>query len=442
MTTDFGFAAPFSLNASMPRYRIDAHGTVRVGFIGPLTGDVSAWGLPGRDGCLIWISQVNALGGIRIDDKYFKVELISFDDEYDPARARLGARKLILEDDVKFIMMLGGDTFPAVVEFANEHKMLTSTLLPSDLSPDTPYTIAPCEVHPIYNVTGVEWLRENRPELKRVALCAQDDSLGLPSLATYRAAFEVAGIDLVREVLFPGTTTDLAPIVADMLAAKPDILCWDTAYEPFVRALTEQAYQQGFRGQIISCTCDDYRELVQSTSPEFMEGFVFQFPDFDDPMLNMPQVNFSKPNEFYQTFNDRYPGSWSAVSWEYASILDLWRSAVEMSGTFEPRSVLAAMKAGGTGKHAFGEARWWGKELFGIDNALVGNWPVVVIRGGKARIAEFRSIPEWWDRNGSVLLRHMRSLNQMWDQRVESMIVSGRRPAAGAMAIKDRSRIR
>src|SRR5690606_38810999 len=116
MTTDFGYAAPFSLNASMPRYRIDAHGTARVGFIGPLTGDVSAWGLPGRDGCLIWISQVNATGGIRIDDRYFTVELISFDDENGPARARLGARKLILEDDVKFIMMLGGDTFPAVVE--------------------------------------------------------------------------------------------------------------------------------------------------------------------------------------------------------------------------------------------------------------------------------------------------------------------------------------
>src|SRR3546814_17109826 len=111
--------------------------------IWPVTGDVSAWGLPGCDGCLIWSSQVNATGGIRIDDRYFKVELISFDDEYDPARARLGARKLILEDDVKFILMLGGDTFPAVVEFANEQKMLTSTLLPSALSPDTPYTTAP-----------------------------------------------------------------------------------------------------------------------------------------------------------------------------------------------------------------------------------------------------------------------------------------------------------
>ena len=51
------------------------------------------------------------------------------------------------------------------------------------------------------------------------------------------------------------------------------------------------------------------------------------------------------------------------------------------------------MKQGGTGKHAFGDASWWGKELFGIDNALVGNWPWWSSRNGKAVIKEFRSIP-------------------------------------------------
>ena len=33
--------------------------------------------------------------------------------------------------------------------------------------------------------------------------------------------------------------------------------------------------------------------------------------------------------------------------------------------------VLKAMKAGGKAPHAFGEANWWGKDLWGIDNALV-----------------------------------------------------------------------
>jgi len=409
----------------MPSLGLRGRRKVRIGVLAPLSGDVSAWGRPGLDGCRIWADWVNADGGIALGDERVQVEIIAYDDEYEPAKALAGVKKLVLDDGVKLIMMLGGDTFPAVQGFVNQHKVLVTTLLPSDLSPDTPYLIAPCEVHPIYNVTGIEWLHENNPDLRTVALCAQEDSLGLPSIATYRAGFEAAGIDLVKEVLFPGTTDDVEPIVRGMLRAEPDILCWDTAYEPFVHALTECAFRLGFKGQILSCTADNYSELIHKTSVEFMEGFVFQFPDFDDPALNDPTVNFTNPNGFFDEYVKRFPGTWSAVSWEYFAILELWREAVTTARTVEPISVLAAMKAGGVGKHVFGDARWWGKELFGINHALVGNWPVVRIENGKARIVEYKSIPDWWDRHGPLLVQHMRALGQMWDQRPRLL------PAAG-----------
>ena len=128
-------------------------------------------------------------------------------------------------------------------------------------------------------------------------------------------------------------------------------------------------------------------------------------------------MNFTKPNEFFEEYNERFPGEWSAVSWEYAAILDLWKSAVEQAGSVEPLSVLAAMKAGGYGRHVFGDARWWGRKLFGLDHALVGNWPVVQIQDGKARIVDYGSIPDWWDKHGDLMIEEMRELRQMWDQR-------------------------
>lgn len=412
------------MSAAMPRMGLGASKIIKVGFLAPLSGNVSAWGEPGLNGCLIWADWINSLGGMKVGRELYKVEIVPYDNEYDSDKTLLGLRKLIIEDDVQFIMMLGGDTLvPAIQEVINRRKMLVSTLLPSDLSPNTPYIIAPCEVHPIYNVTAVEWLKETFPELKTVAMCAQNDALGMPSVATYRAAFEVADIDVVREIFFPVTTVDFKSIIEDMLSTNPDILCWDTAYEPFVHALTKEAYRQGFKGQMLSCTCDNYQQLIDETSKEFMEGFVFQFPDFDDPALNDSRVNLTDPNEFFEEFNRRYPGMWTAVSWEYVSILELWKEAVVRAGTFEPLSALAAMKAGGGTKNAFGEARWWGKELFGIDNALVGDWPVVVIRDGKARIVAFKSITSWWDKNGVVLVKHMRDLGQMWDQKNKSSLV-------------------
>ncbi|MGI9371929.1 MAG: ABC transporter substrate-binding protein [Hyphomicrobiales bacterium] len=405
------------MSTAMPQYRLNASETVKIGFLGPLTGDVSAWGEPGYQGCRIWEEWINAEGGIVLKDGRHRVEIVPFDCHYDGKLAFDGAKKLIQEDKVKFLMTLGGDIFPPIASLLQHSKTLASTLLPSDLSPDTALLIAPSEVHPIYNVTGVDWLAENKPQLKTAALCAQRDSLGLPSIATYRAAFEAAGIDVVKEIFFSVEEFNAQAIVASMSADAPDILCWDTSYEPFVHALTEEVHRCGLKSQLLSCTADNYRRLVATTSVEFMQGFMFQFPDFDDPALDAQHVNFPRPNVFFDEFDRRFPGNWSAVSWEYVSILDLWRTAVESAGTIEPKSVLAAMKSGGNAKHAFGDARWWGRDLFGIDNALVGSWPVVMIDQGKACTQEFRSILKWWDVHGNILIKHMNALGQMWNQR-------------------------
>lgn len=412
--------AALSLGSSAflnPAYAADK--VVKIGFLAPLTGAVAAWGKPGLDGCKIWGDWINAAGGLKVGSDAYKVEFIAYDEEYDAGKARTGATKLIKEDGVKFIMMLGGDPWPGVQEIAAKEGMLVSTLLPSDLTPDTKTLVAPCEVHPIYNVTGVEWLAANKPDLKTAVICAQDDSLGKPSVATYLAAFEAAGIKVVDEPLFfDPATTDFAPVMTKLLANNPAIVCLDTCYADYVHPLCEQAFQQGFKGQIISCTADFYPKIVDKTSKEFMEGFIFQFPDFDDQALNDKRVNFKKPNDFYAEYAKRYGASeWGAVSWEYASIMDLWADAATRAGSIEPDKVLAAMKEGGKGKHAFGEAEWWGKDLFGIDNALVGNWPVVVVENGKAVIKEYRSIPAWWAKHKDLMIKHMTALNQMWNQR-------------------------
>jgi branched-chain amino acid transport system substrate-binding protein len=405
--------------AGMPRRALGAEKTVKIGFLAPLTGPVAAWGKPGLDGCQIWADWVNAEGGLKIGEDSYKVEFVAYDEEYDAGQARAGAAKLINEDGVSFIMMLGGDPWPGAQPVVEQSGMLVSTLLPSDLTPDTKTLIAPCEVHPIYNVTGVEWLAENKPEAKTAVICAQDDSLGRPSVATYLAAFEAAGIEVIDDPLFfDPATTDFAPVMTRMLSKNPDIVCLDTAYADYVHPLCEQAFQQGFKGTMISCTADYYEKIIEKTSAEFMEGFIFQFPDFDDPKLNDPNINFPRPNDFYAEYVERYGSAeWSAVSWEYASIMELWSDAARRAGTIEPGPVLAAMKEGGTGKHAFGDAKWWGEELFGIDNALVGNWPVVVIENGKAVIKEYRSIPAWWDKNKELLIKHMTDMGQMWNQR-------------------------
>lgn len=411
------FPLKLALTGSMPRLRAQNRAPIRIGVLTPMSGPEQDWGNPGLEGCRIWTDWINGRGGLMVAGARHLVEIVAHDSARSPQATFDAARDLVERQRVQLVLTLGGDSFASALPYLMERRTLVATLLPSDLSPDTPYLIAPAEVHPLFNVTGVDWLARTQPQARRVALCSQSDSLGLPSLAVYRAAFEAADRQMIKELRYAPDNTDAQGIVAALLADDPDVLCWCSSAPPMMQALTEAAYEQGFTGQIIACTADNYDRMVARTSDDFMARYTFQFPDFDDPELADTAFFFRRPKAFFDTYSARFPGKWSAVSWEYASILDLWHNAVETAETTEPVSVLAAMKRARQMPHAFGQASWWGGEFFGIDNALVGDWPVVAIRNGKARIQEFGSVLGWLSKHEPLLKHHMQELGQMWHQR-------------------------
>ena len=395
-----------------PGFLLAGEKTVKIGMNIPMTGDYAPWGLPGMYGCNIVASAINAKGGIKVGGNNYKIEIASYDHAYDTEKAIQGYKKLVLEDEVKMVMMLGGSTVASVLPWANRKKMLTNTLLPSDITPDTPYLTALCETHPVYNVTGVEWLAENFPDAKTAVIVTTDDiEYGKQSAATYKAAFEVAGIEVLDTNFHGFDVTDFAPIVSSLLAKKPDIFCMAT--DVYTTPLVEQLYHQGFNGKVVSCTLDLYQEVIAKTSQEFVDGIIFQFPDFDDPALESnDKVYFPNPTAgaFDAAFKKDHAGEWSAVAWEYPSILQLWADAAEAAGSVEPMDVLETLKANSKPAHTFGPGHWWGKDLWGLDNAVVGDWPVVTMQGGRARIVEFRNVHAWLEKNNDVLKKHMHAL--------------------------------
>lgn len=407
------------VGGEMPRLSVQERAPIRVGALVPLSGDELFWGRPGLDGCRIWIDWINARGGMMVGGRRHLVELIEVDSALGEEEVLAAARQMVETQKVQLMLTLGGRDIRLALAYLMERRVLTATLLPSDLSPDHPTLIAPAEVHPFFNVTGVDWLARHHPKARRVALCSQTDAMGLPSLATYRAAFRVADREIVQEVQYDPDDADADATVATMLADNPDILCWCSSAPPMIEALTVAAYKAGFDGQILACTCDHYPRIVAQTSVAFMENFTFQFPDFDDPRLDEAEFFFRRPKAFFDTYKERFPDSWTAVSWEYAAILDRWHDAVETCDSLATSSVLGALKRGRTMPHAFGMARWWGTEVYGIDNALVGDWPVVSIRDGKAQIQEFGSVLGWLETHGPTLIEELRATGQLWHQRVK-----------------------
>lgn len=96
-------------------------GPIKIGFIGPLSGDGAPYGEPSRNGAMVAVYAINAAGGINGQ----QVELIVEDGKCNGKDALNAAQKLVNVDKVQFIVggACSGETL-GFTSFAEQNKIL------------------------------------------------------------------------------------------------------------------------------------------------------------------------------------------------------------------------------------------------------------------------------------------------------------------------------
>ena len=379
--------------------------TFKIGILGPMSGPSVAWGLPAKHGVEIWIEDVTAAGGVKVGGETYMPELYVYDDEQISSKSMLGARKLVLEDEVDLIMALGGDPAIAVSPFLTEQKMVEHSFISTDVHTEAPYLCVPIESCPFF--TGaIEWIAEAYPWAKTMAHCAQDDLIGVEGACYTWAGAEATGIEIVYDKFFAPETVDFAPIVSAMLAKDPDIINVGCSYVEYVDLIVEQCYLQGFEGILVSV------EFMDSTIAKVPEDWLEDrkaigcFPRFDDPVIKDRKIAERSFKEFYVEFVERWPGEWGAVSYEWAAGLDVWRYGMQLAGTIESTAVLEALKAEKSVPHCFGPGKWMGKDFAGQDNLLYSDWHWTEFRDGKNSIVYTMNVAEWLDEHKAIYQKY------------------------------------
>src|SRR4029077_2707757 len=79
-------------------------GTIKLGFVGPVTGTFAELGTAMRDGAQVAVDDINAKGGVKVGDKTYTINLIIGDEESTPERAVASTRRLIDVDGVLGIL--------------------------------------------------------------------------------------------------------------------------------------------------------------------------------------------------------------------------------------------------------------------------------------------------------------------------------------------------
>lgn len=235
MTTAFrllplALALAFSL-ASCGRQDSPASDTVKIGMAAPLTGPQSDIGLDIQRGTQLGIDDLNAQG-LEINGHKLKFELLSEDDEANPAKATTVAQKLV---DAKVVAVVGhfnsGASIPASKIYAD-----------AGIPQVSPGSTAPRYTQQGYATTFRVVANDDQQgpaaasflvhslKAKKVAIIDDSTAYGQGLASTFEAAVKAAGVEVVAHEHTTDKDTDFAAILTKIKGKQPEYLFFGGIY--------------------------------------------------------------------------------------------------------------------------------------------------------------------------------------------------------------------
>ena len=205
--------------------------TIRFGQSAAFDGPAAALGNGMRAGILAAFEEANAAGGVNGR----MLELVTYDDGYEPDRAVENTQRLINDDQIfGLVGAVGTPTSLATQPIATE----------ADVPFIGPFTgagfLRDPALHNVINVRGsydqetdawIEYLSDDLG-LERIAILYQDDGFGRAGLSGVLKAMEARGIALVAEGTYQRNTTAVRSALLDIRRADPQAVVIVGAYAP------------------------------------------------------------------------------------------------------------------------------------------------------------------------------------------------------------------
>ena len=213
-------------------------------------GPAAALGIGMREGLLAAFAEANKAGGV----KGRKLELVTYDDSYEPKKAIANTRKLIEKDNVfALIGEVGTPTSKAVQPIAT--KMNVPFI--------GPFTgagfLRSNDLRNVINIRGTydqeteAWIEHLTKDLgiTKIAILYQDDSFGRVGLSGVTKALTKRGLKLVAEGTYKRNTTAVKTAVLAIRKSNPEAVVMVGAYKP-VAAFIKLAKKVGMTSKFVN----------------------------------------------------------------------------------------------------------------------------------------------------------------------------------------------
>ena len=249
--------------------------SLKIGFVGVTSGPAAAWGISNQRSMEARAAWLNELGGVKIGDTTYDVQIVPFDDQKDPKRAIAGMEKMA-QDGVHYVVGPNVDDGAAAVRPVAEQKGIIyfpyafpKTLYAPPASNAVLGMVANYQSGPaIY-----KYLIENKG-IKKVAFVAANESDPLSQRDSGAAAAKALGLEVVSDsVTYQVDTTDFTPVLLPVIQTMPDLLVLAGVSPANAPQLIRSARELGYEGLISTETAQDASVLAEGAG-DLANGFI------------------------------------------------------------------------------------------------------------------------------------------------------------------------
>ena len=350
---------------------------IKFGISTPLSGPAAPWGIPHKNAIDLIFDEANAQGGLDVNGKKYKLEIVAYDHKYVIAEGVATVNRLIAKDDVKFISILGGAVAKANEEAVNEAGILDLPLAYAEglVSPKNPLTFHSFPAPP-ETATFWKWIKEHAPEIKSIATIAPNDDTGWWSIKVETNFVEKLGYQVVAKEFFERSVTDFNPVLLRILAQKPDIISVNASPAGSVGLIIKQARELGFKGRFIHIGQVDTSVVANIAGKANVEGmWVHGFVQSPLP---------EKVKAWQARYTEKY-GEWNATSIDFANPAFAFVAAVKHAQSLDPKKIGEALHTVEF-ENLWGKAHFGGKDYYGIANQIIYSMPFSEVKDGVATL--------------------------------------------------------
>lgn len=292
---------------------------VKLGAVYPMSGGVAEAASWAIEGIRMAEEEINDQGGIPINGKKIKLEVVLYDSKCDPSTGVAAVEKMISRDKV---VAISGDYCSSCtlaereVSGRNEIVQVTPIAVhPKITSPGYPYMFRINNTIDMYAEPFVEFVSKKLP-VKSVAFLAITDDYGRSAVKIYSELFPKNGIKVTGIEYFKHGDTDFYTQITKIVNDKPDAVYIVTDENAQNIGTLKQLRELGFKGQIFGCSTYATDDMVKLGGKELLEGMYMESPSFE-LVKNEPAVV-----EWDKKYKAKFGRKGNAFSlWGYNSVI-------------------------------------------------------------------------------------------------------------------------